>query len=69
LKTRQAAAKRFIKTGLGKLKYGHAGKAHLNSHMSRSRIMRLNKKVRTTMFMFRLHVFNGCVSVWITAYR
>jgi len=44
LKTRQAAAKRFIKTGKGKLKHGHAGRSHLNAHFSRTRMRRLNVK-------------------------
>jgi large subunit ribosomal protein L35 len=44
LKTRQAAAKRFIKTGKGKLKHGHAGRSHLSGHYSRTRMRRLNVK-------------------------
>ena len=48
IKTKQAAAKRFIKTGQGKLKYGHAGKRHLTSKKSKIRKQRLNKKVNKT---------------------
>jgi len=44
LKTRQAAAKRFIKTGKGKLKHAHAGRSHLNGHFTRTRMRRLNVK-------------------------
>ena len=43
VKTKKAAAKRFIKTGSGNLKYGHAGKRHLTSHKSKDRKRRLNK--------------------------
>ena len=45
VKTKKAAAKRFIKTGKGDLKYGHAGKRHLTSHKSKDRKRRLNSKV------------------------
>ena len=44
LKTRQAAAKRFIKTGKGKLKYKCAGLRHNNGHISSGRSRRLNAK-------------------------
>mmetsp|Transcript_17079 Transcript_17079/g.28920 ORF Transcript_17079/g.28920 Transcript_17079/m.28920 type:complete len:187 (+) Transcript_17079:51-611(+) len=53
LKTRQAAAKRFIKTGKGKLKHGHSGKAHLNTGKSRVRLARLNTKIHLTGRNFR----------------
>ena len=46
LKTKQSAAKRFIVTGKGKLKFTHQGKAHLNGHKSRKQIRRLNTKGR-----------------------
>jgi large subunit ribosomal protein L35 len=46
VKTKKAAAKRFIKTGRGGLKYGKAGKRHLTSHMTKTRKRRLNNKVR-----------------------
>mmetsp|Transcript_392 Transcript_392/g.401 ORF Transcript_392/g.401 Transcript_392/m.401 type:complete len:147 (-) Transcript_392:107-547(-) len=42
VKTKKSAAKRFIITGKGKLKYKRAGKSHLNAHKSRVRINRLN---------------------------
>lgn len=45
LKTKQAAAKRFIKTGSGHLKFNPPGKSHLNAGKSRVRLRRLNKKV------------------------
>ena len=41
-KTSKTAAKRFIVTKSGNLKYGHAGKAHLNRTKSRTRLHRLN---------------------------
>lgn len=44
IKTKKAAAKRFIKTGSGHLKYGHAGKRHLTSHKKKDRKRRLNCK-------------------------
>mmetsp|Transcript_3107 Transcript_3107/g.3250 ORF Transcript_3107/g.3250 Transcript_3107/m.3250 type:complete len:152 (-) Transcript_3107:138-593(-) len=43
LKTKKAAAKRFIKTGKGDLKYGKANKRHLTSHMTKTRQRRLNQ--------------------------
>mmetsp|Transcript_4812 Transcript_4812/g.3425 ORF Transcript_4812/g.3425 Transcript_4812/m.3425 type:complete len:104 (+) Transcript_4812:48-359(+) len=43
LKTKKAAAKRFILTGKGDLKYGRAGKRHLNKNKPRERIRRLNE--------------------------
>ena len=46
LKTRKTAAKRFIKTGTGELKYGHAGKRHNTSKKSKTRQRRLNQLVR-----------------------
>lgn len=46
LKTKQAAAKRLLKTSSGGIKYGHAGKSHLNMNKSRNRIRRLNEKSR-----------------------
>ena len=46
LKTRKTAAKRFIKTGTGELKYGHAGKRHNTSKKSKVRQRRLNQLVR-----------------------
>lgn len=42
LKTRQTAAKRFIETGNGLLKFKHCNKKHLNSHKSPSRLRRLS---------------------------
>jgi ribosomal protein L35 len=47
LKTKQSAAKRFLRIGRngGGLKFGSAGKAHLNSKKSRVRKSRLNQKV------------------------
>jgi large subunit ribosomal protein L35 len=44
VKTKKAAAKRFLKTGKGDLKYGKAGKRHLNKHKSRTRVRRLGEK-------------------------
>ena len=46
LKTRKSAAKRFIKTGTGELKFGHAGKRHNTSKKSKTRQRRLNQLVR-----------------------
>ena len=46
LKTRKSAAKRFIKTGTGELKYGHAGKRHNTSKKTKTRQRRLNQLVR-----------------------
>ena len=43
LKTRQAAAKRFILNGKGNLKRGHQGKRHNTSPKSMVRLRRLNK--------------------------
>jgi large subunit ribosomal protein L35 len=54
VKTKQAAAKRFLKTGQGKLKFGHAGKRHLTSKKSKVRKQRLNKKVHVT---FNVYMF------------
>ena len=48
LKTKKSAAKRFIVTGKGSLKRGHAGKGHLTSHKSKTRLRRLNSKVLLT---------------------
>ena len=45
LKTRKSAAKRFIKTGTGELKYGRAGKRHNTSKKSKTRQRRLNQLV------------------------
>ena len=45
LKTKKAAAKRFIKTGKGGLKRGKAYKGHLTSKKTSERKRRLNKKV------------------------
>ena len=45
LKTKKGAAKRFIVTGKGRLKRGHAGKGHLTSGKSKTRLRRLNSKV------------------------
>ncbi len=42
-KTRKCAAKRFRKTGAGKLKYSHAGSGHLLSSKNRKRKRRLRK--------------------------
>jgi large subunit ribosomal protein L35 len=41
LKTKKAVAKRFILTGKGKLKRGHAFRRHLTSHKSPARKRRL----------------------------
>ena len=46
IKTRKSAAKRFIKTGKGELKYGHAGKRHNTSKKTKTRQRRLNQLVR-----------------------
>ena len=48
LKTKKGAAKRFILTGKGALKRGHAGKGHLTSGKSKIRKRRLNTKVLLT---------------------
>jgi len=48
LKTKKGAAKRFLVTGKGKLKRGHAGKGHLTSGKSKNRLRRLNTKVLLT---------------------
>lgn len=48
LKTKKGAAKRFIVTGKGKLKRGHAYKGHLTSGKSKTRLRRLNTKVLLT---------------------
>ena len=50
IKTRKSAAKRFIKTGTGELKYGHAGKRHNTSKKSKTRQRRLNQLVRFIPF-------------------
>jgi len=42
-KTNKAAAKRFRKTGAGKVKYSKAGTGHLMSHKSRKRKRGLRK--------------------------
>lgn len=44
IKTKKAAAKRLLKTGKGDLKYGKAGKRHLNKHKSSSQLSRLGEK-------------------------
>lgn len=44
-KTKKAAAKRFIKTGKGDLKYGHAGKRHNTSKKTKTVKRRLNRMV------------------------
>lgn len=43
LKTHRGAAKRFKRTGTGKLKRGHAFKRHLTGKKSQARIRRLRK--------------------------
>ena len=48
LKTKKGALKRFLVTGKGKLKRGHAGKGHLTSGKSKNRLRRLNTKVLLT---------------------
>lgn len=48
LKTKKSAAKRFIVTGKGNLKRGHAYKGHLTSHKSKTRLRKLNTKVLLT---------------------
>jgi large subunit ribosomal protein L35 len=45
LKTKKAVSKRFIVTGKGKLKRGHAFRGHLTSHKSPARKRRLSAKV------------------------
>jgi ribosomal protein L35 len=42
-KTSSTASKRFIRTPSGNLKYGHAGKKHLNRGKGRKRLRRLGK--------------------------
>jgi large subunit ribosomal protein L35 len=44
MKTRQSAAKRYAKTGSGKIRRLRAGKNHLLSHKSRSRMRSLSSK-------------------------
>ncbi|NQU67496.1 MAG: 50S ribosomal protein L35 [Candidatus Marinimicrobia bacterium] len=41
VKTRKSAAKRFRKTGTGKLKHGHTGARHLLTRKSKDRKRRL----------------------------
>jgi ribosomal protein L35 len=48
-KTKKAAAKRFIKTGKGDLKYGHAGKRHNTSKKTKTVKRRLNRMVRSSI--------------------
>jgi large subunit ribosomal protein L35 len=45
LKTRQAAAKRFMITGKGKLKRGHPGKRHNTGGKPQAQLNRLNNSV------------------------
>jgi large subunit ribosomal protein L35 len=62
LKTKQSAAKRFIVTGKGKLKFSHQGKAHLNGHKTRKQIRRLNSKGRVSGTMeknMKMLILNG----------
>jgi len=44
-KTHRGAAKRFIKTGSGKLLYKRAGKRHLLSHKSSKRTRSMNHRL------------------------
>lgn len=53
VKTKQAVAKRFLKTGKGGLKYKHSGKSHLNTKKSRKRKLNLNKTSRLGGVMLR----------------
>ena len=53
LKTKKAAAKRFIKTGKGGLKRGKAFKGHLTSKKSPERKRRLNNKTRLSGHMLK----------------
>ncbi|KAJ1412993.1 hypothetical protein B484DRAFT_402162 [Ochromonadaceae sp. CCMP2298] len=53
LKTKKAAAKRFIVTGSGRMKCGHSGKGHLNTGKSRVRLNRLNDKMYLKGTMLR----------------
>ena len=48
LKTKKGALKRFLVTGKGKLKRGHAYKGHLTSGKSKNRLRRLNTKTLLT---------------------
>ena len=76
LKTRKSAAKRFIKTGTGELKYGHAGKRHNTSKKTKTRQRRLNQLVRfmpsnispqySTVFSLNL-LFSTCLSFHLIA--
>jgi len=45
MKTHRGAAKRFTRTGGGKLKRAQAGKSHLLAHKGRDRKRRLRKTV------------------------
>lgn len=49
-KTKKAAAKRFIKTGKGDLKYGRAGKRHNTSKKTKTVQRRLNRMVWSSIF-------------------
>ena len=43
MKTKKSAAKRFSKTGTGKIKYNRCGNSHLSSKKSQKRKRRLRK--------------------------
>jgi len=43
-KTKKAAAKRFVRSGSGKLKHGHAGRGHLLSAKSQKRKRHLRRR-------------------------
>lgn len=43
MKTRRSAAKRFTRTGSGKLKRNKSGKTHMTAKLSPKRIRRLRK--------------------------
>jgi ribosomal protein L35 len=50
LKTRKAAAKRFIVCSSGRIKRNQAGKKHLNMNKLRKQLRRLGEQVRTFFF-------------------
>jgi ribosomal protein L35 len=54
-KTKKAAAKRFIKTGKGDLKYGHAGKRHNTSKKTKTVKRRLNRMVQSSILLKPSH--------------
>ena len=48
MKTNRGAAKRFSKTGTGKIRYSKAGRRHNLSHKAEKRMRRLRKKGELT---------------------